>query len=59
MKTWSTAPTNDFDAPNPGTIMIGFEIKVRAKEEIAHSVLLFSGGNEKFVEDKVNALTDW
>jgi len=26
MKTWSTDPPHDYDAPNPGTIMVGFEV---------------------------------
>lgn len=30
MKTWSTEPTNDYDAPNPGTILMGFECELPA-----------------------------
>ena len=26
MKTWSTVPTHEYDAANPGTIMVGFEV---------------------------------
>ena len=58
MKTWSTAPTNDFDAPNPGTIMIGFETKVAANGKISQDVLLIPGGQERSVED-IPALQEW
>ncbi|GHB71739.1 heparinase II/III domain-containing protein [Persicitalea jodogahamensis] len=30
IKTWSTEPTHDYDAPNPGTTMVGFEATLRA-----------------------------
>jgi hypothetical protein len=30
MKTWSTDPPNSYDAPNPGTIMVGFEATIPA-----------------------------
>lgn len=30
LKTWSTAPTTDYDAPNPGTVLVGFEYEVPA-----------------------------
>jgi hypothetical protein len=40
MKTWSTAPTNDYDAENPGTIMVGFECVVPANTTEAFEVIL-------------------
>ncbi len=30
MKTWSTDPPNSYDAPNPGTILTGFELTLPA-----------------------------
>lgn len=30
MKTWSTDPPNDYDTPNPGTILTGFEVTLPA-----------------------------
>ena len=30
LQTWSSAPTTDYDAPNPGTVLIGFEYEVPA-----------------------------
>jgi hypothetical protein len=58
LKTWSTAPTNDYDAPNPGTVMIGFETKVSANERISQSVLLLPGGQEQSVRP-VQKLEAW
>jgi hypothetical protein len=40
MKTWSTAPTNNYDAENPGTIMVGFECDVSANTSQAFEVIL-------------------
>ncbi len=40
MRTWSTAPTNDYDAENPGTIMVGFECDVPANTSQAFEVIL-------------------
>ncbi len=30
VKTWSTDPPRDYDAPNPGTALVGFEVKLPA-----------------------------
>jgi hypothetical protein len=40
MKTWSTAPANDYDAENPGTVMVGFECEVPANTAQAFEVML-------------------
>jgi hypothetical protein len=34
MKTWSTAPTNNYDAENPGTIIVGFECEIPANAKM-------------------------
>lgn len=43
MKTWSTVPTNDYDAPNPGTSLVGFEFKLEPNQKQAIQVLLIPG----------------
>jgi hypothetical protein len=43
MKTWTTAPTNDYDAANPGTSLVGFEIKLEPNQHQAIQVLLIPG----------------
>ena len=57
MKTWSTAPTNNYDAQNPGTILVGFETKLPAnkKEEIRVLLIPNSAGNVSFNK----ALSEW
>jgi len=40
MRTWSTEPPHDYDAPNPGTTLIGFEVVLPANSSGAVVVLL-------------------
>ena len=40
MKTWSTEPTTDYDAPNPGTILMGFECELPPDASETLQVLL-------------------
>jgi hypothetical protein len=43
MKTWSTDPPHDYDAPNPGTTLVGFEITLPANSKTALNVSLLPG----------------
>jgi hypothetical protein len=59
MKTWSTDPPNSYDAPNPGTILTGFEVTVPAKSKIELTVSLVP---EKAIgrrKKKIGALREW
>lgn len=59
MKTWSTAPTNDYDATNPGTIMVGFECDIPAGSKESLEVLFIP---EKAVDAAVfpgKKLDEW
>lgn len=40
MKTWSTEPATAYDAPNPGTTLIGFEMKLKPNQKQSVQVLL-------------------
>lgn len=40
LKTWPTAPVHDYDATNPGTTLLGFELTVPAKTKAALTVQL-------------------
>lgn len=40
LNTWSTTPTTDFDAENPGTIMVGFESSLPADETHEFTITL-------------------
>jgi len=45
MKTWPTdPPPNDYDAPNPGTTRVGFEITIPARAKTTLVVSLTPGG---------------
>lgn len=50
MKTWSTKPTTDYDAPNPGTTLVGFECDVpaNAKESLQVSLIPETAGSVDF-----------
>lgn len=59
LKTWSTTPTNNYDAPNPGTIIIGFEARISANSKKAWSVLLLPQQAENKAEPTIGALSTW
>jgi hypothetical protein len=43
MKTWSTDPTTNYDAPNPGKTLVGFEIELQPDQQQTIEVLLIPG----------------
>jgi hypothetical protein len=43
MKTWTTKPTHDYDAQNPGTTLVGFETTIAANTKAAFQVFLLPG----------------
>lgn len=59
MKTWSTAPTNDYDAPNPGTIMVGFECDLTANVSQAFEVLLVPENADGIADFLGKSLDEW
>jgi hypothetical protein len=40
LKTWSTTPTNDFDSPNLGTYLVGFESQLPENTKTSFEVSL-------------------
>ena len=40
LQTWSTAPTTPYDAPNPGTVLVGFESLLRPNSHYTCQVKL-------------------
>jgi hypothetical protein len=59
MKTWSTDPPKSYDAPNPGTILTGFEVTVPANTKIALNVRLIPGEKGKSKLKNIPALENW
>lgn len=43
MKIWSTDPTTNYDAPNPGKTLVGFEIELQPDQKQPIEVLLIPG----------------
>lgn len=58
MKTWSTEPTTDYDAPNPGTTLLGFEIIVPPGKSQVLQVMLIPQG-AKSAKRKIQPLEMW
>ncbi|MEO6916468.1 MAG: heparinase II/III family protein [Chitinophagaceae bacterium] len=56
MKIWSTVGGHDYDAPNPGTVRIGFECKLPANKQIPVTVELVPQGAKARI---VPALSAW
>ncbi len=59
MKTWSTVPTNDYDAPNPGTVMVGFECSLPANSKAYFEVLLIPEKSRNSATYTDKNLKDW
>lgn len=60
MKTWVTdPPPHDYDAPNPGTICIGFELILPARTSIALNVSLIPEKVLGSTDKKIPALQSW
>ena len=56
MKTWSTDPPNSYDAPNPGTTLIGFEVTVPANTKTAFNCQLVPENAANKAAKKLNRL---
>lgn len=59
MQTWSTAPTNNYDPENPGTIMVGFECDVPAHTSQAFEVILVPASVESEATFLDKSLSEW
>ncbi len=59
MKTWSTVPPHSYDAANPGTLMVGFEVKIPANTKSSLTVLLLPEGAKENSSLSVKKLGEW
>jgi len=59
IQTWSTEPTTDYDAENPGTIMVGFECKIPANSKQKFEVLLIPEKAKTTAEFVGKSLDEW
>uniref|UniRef100_UPI00359030B0 Heparinase II/III-like protein n=1 Tax=Spirosoma fluviale TaxID=1597977 RepID=UPI00359030B0 len=58
-KTWPTEPVYDFDAPNPGTTLVGFEVKLPANTKSVIQVTLTPGSSAGQKKKPVEPLSQW
>ena len=59
LKTWTTVPTHDYDALNPNTILVGFEVVLPKNTTTNLTVLLVPQGSAVKKAVKIPALADW
>jgi hypothetical protein len=59
LKTWPTQPSHDYDAPNTGTTLVGFEVTLPANSTNMLNVLLIPEGITVNKETKTPLLKDW
>lgn len=59
MKTWSTDPPNSYDAPNPGTALVGFEVTVPAHTKTEWVVKLIPEEALLHATKKIQPLKNW
>lgn len=59
LTTWSTEPTTDYDAPNPGTVRVGFDYELKPGESVTLRVLLIPEGSETIAASLKGKMTDW
>lgn len=59
IKTWSTQPTHDYDAPNNGTTLVGFEVSIPANSSTSLDVFLIPEGAKVSANPKILTLKDW
>ncbi len=59
MKTWSTDPPHDYDAPNPGTTLVGFELQQPGNTKTALTVTLTPMGTVIKTPLKKQPLQNW
>jgi hypothetical protein len=59
MKTWTTKPPHDYDAPNPGTTLVGFEVTIPANTKSTLQVFLIPGGVTQNPKSLPASLSTW
>jgi hypothetical protein len=59
LTTYSTEPKADYDAPNPGTRLVGFEISLLAGKKASTTVVLTPPGARAGAAPDVKTLANW
>lgn len=59
MKTWSTVPPHSYDAPNPGTTLVGFELTLPPNASAFTNTHLLPDNTQKTKKDQSKSLAAW
>ena len=59
MKTWPTEPATGYDAPNPGTSLVGFEMELKPNQKKTIQVLLIPGSSNRQNINFKKRLNSW
>lgn len=59
LQTWSTDPPQSYDAPNPGTALLGFELKLPANSKKSFNVVFVTADGEILDKAKLKPLSNW
>jgi hypothetical protein len=59
LQTWSTNPPHDYDVPNPGTTLLGFEVTMPGKAKGTLTVLFIPEKAVGQSKKRVSALSEW
>ena len=59
MKTWTTTPPRDYDEPNPGTTLVGFEVTVPASTSQSFEVFMLPGNTDIDPNIDIKPLREW
>ncbi|ADB38475.1 heparinase II/III domain-containing protein [Spirosoma linguale] len=58
-KTWPTVPVHEYDAPNPGTTLVGFDVKIPANTKSVIRVILMPGSPASQKKQAPKPLAQW
>lgn len=58
-KTWATTPPREYDEPNPGTTLVGFEVKIPASASQSFEVFMLPGNTNIDPAIKIKSLSEW
>ncbi len=59
LQTWSTDPPQNYDAPNPGTTLLGFELKLPANSIKSFNVVFVTADGKTIDKAKLKPLSNW
>ena len=59
LQTWSTDPPNKWDAPNPGTVLIGFASTLKPNEKAEITVYLIPAEEYNNINYQLPSLKNW